>query len=198
MNTQESQNIEFKSSWHDDYLKWICGFANAQGGKLIIGKDDKGDIVGVSNAKKLMENLPNKITTIMGIIAQVNLIETEKGDVIEIIVEPQPYPVSYKGEYHFRSGSTKQELKGAALDKFLLQKQGRHWDSYLMPNTTIADLKQETLNFFIQKGIDSNRLDENSKKVTHLHILENLNLVEDGCLKRAALMLFYSLRQREK
>ncbi len=30
----ESQNIEYKSSWHDDYLKWICGFANAQGGLI--------------------------------------------------------------------------------------------------------------------------------------------------------------------
>ena len=30
----EQQNIEYKSSWHDDYLKWICGFANAQGGKI--------------------------------------------------------------------------------------------------------------------------------------------------------------------
>ena len=24
--TQESQNIEFKESWRDEYLKWICGF----------------------------------------------------------------------------------------------------------------------------------------------------------------------------
>ena len=28
----ESQNIEYKQSWKDKYLKWICGFANAQGG----------------------------------------------------------------------------------------------------------------------------------------------------------------------
>jgi hypothetical protein len=26
----EQQNREYKSSWHDDYLKWVCGFANAQ------------------------------------------------------------------------------------------------------------------------------------------------------------------------
>ena len=32
----EQQNIEYKSSWHDDYLKWICGFANAQGGRIYI------------------------------------------------------------------------------------------------------------------------------------------------------------------
>ena len=27
----ESQNIEYKTIWKDEYLKWICGFANAQG-----------------------------------------------------------------------------------------------------------------------------------------------------------------------
>ncbi len=35
----ESQTIEFKQLWHDEYLKWVCGFANAHGGKLIIGSD---------------------------------------------------------------------------------------------------------------------------------------------------------------
>ena len=35
----EDQNIEFKESWRDEYLKWICGFANAQGGKIFIGKE---------------------------------------------------------------------------------------------------------------------------------------------------------------
>ncbi len=39
---KEKQNTEWKSAWHDDYLKWICGFANAQGGKLVIGKDNEG------------------------------------------------------------------------------------------------------------------------------------------------------------
>ena len=38
----EDQNIEWKSSWRDEYLKWVCGFANAQGGVLEIGKNDQG------------------------------------------------------------------------------------------------------------------------------------------------------------
>lgn len=108
----ETQNIEYKSVWKDEYLKWICGFANAQGGTLYIGKDDNGNVVGVKNAKKLLEELPNKITTILGIVTPVNLYQTEHGEYIEIIVEPHPNPVNYKGEYHFRSGSTKRELKG--------------------------------------------------------------------------------------
>ncbi len=187
----EQQIIEYKSVWKDDYLKWICGFANAQGGTLIIGKDDNGNVVGVKNAVKLLEELPNKITTIMGIVADVNLHETPQGDYIEIHVEPHPNPVNYKGEYHYRSGSTKQELKGAALDKFLLGKQGKHWDSVPVPNVTVADLKQETFDFFRKRGIRSQRLDESIMLDTNEQLLDNLQLIENGMLKRAAILLFH-------
>ena len=36
----ESQNIEYKESWRDEYLKWICGFANAQGWTYGEKRDD--------------------------------------------------------------------------------------------------------------------------------------------------------------
>ena len=62
----ESQNIEWKESWRDEYLKWICGFANAQGGKIYIGTRDDGTVIGVSNSKKLLEDIPNKIKDTMG------------------------------------------------------------------------------------------------------------------------------------
>ena len=48
----ENQNIEWKESWRDEYLKWICGFANAQGGKIYIGTDDNGTVIGVPDSKK--------------------------------------------------------------------------------------------------------------------------------------------------
>jgi predicted HTH transcriptional regulator len=57
----ENQNKEYKSVWKDEYQKWICGFANAQGGTLYIGKDDNGDVIGVKNAKKLLEELSNSL-----------------------------------------------------------------------------------------------------------------------------------------
>ncbi len=187
----ESQNIEYKSIWKDEYLKWICGFANAQGGTIFIGKDDNGNVIGVKNAKKLLEDLPNKITTVLGIVADVNLHETEHGDYIEIVVEPQPNPVNYKGEYHYRTGSTKQELKGAALDKFLLKKQGKHWDSVLIPKVQVGDLKAEMFDFFRKRGAKSGRLDDGALTDSNELLLENLQLTEDNNLKRAAVLLFH-------
>lgn len=69
----ESQNIEFKESWRDEYQKWICGFANAQGGTLYIGLRDNSEVCGVQDAKKLMEDISNKVRDMMGILVEVNL-----------------------------------------------------------------------------------------------------------------------------
>ena len=59
----ESQNIEWKQSWRDEYLKWICGFANAQGGKIYIGKNDKGQVVRIKNVKNCWRNFQTKLLT---------------------------------------------------------------------------------------------------------------------------------------
>ncbi|MCR4665458.1 MAG: putative DNA binding domain-containing protein [Paludibacteraceae bacterium] len=45
----ETQSVEYKQIWRDDFLKEICGFANAQGGTLYIGIADNGDVVRVEN-----------------------------------------------------------------------------------------------------------------------------------------------------
>ena len=55
----ESQNIEYKESWRDEYLKWICGFANAQGGRIFIGVNDEKKVTALPDAKKLMQDIPN-------------------------------------------------------------------------------------------------------------------------------------------
>ena len=64
MTEKENQNIEWKSSWKDEYLKWICGYANAQGGTLYIGTDDDGNVVGIDNAKDMLEIINKRISVL--------------------------------------------------------------------------------------------------------------------------------------
>ena len=133
----EKQDVEWKESWRDEYLKWICGFANAKGGKIYIGTDDRGHVVGLPDSKKLLEDLPNKIQNYLGIIVDVNLHEKDGKEYIEIDVPPISYPVSYRGEYHYRSGSTKQQFVGSALTDFLLRKTGQKWDAVPYDGITV-------------------------------------------------------------
>ena len=74
---KECQNVEYKRSWQDEYLKWICGFANAQGAVMYFGVDDDHEVVGLKNVDKLMEDIPNKIVNAMGIVVDVNLREQD-------------------------------------------------------------------------------------------------------------------------
>ena len=76
----ESQNVEFKQTWKDEYLKWVCGFANAQGGIIYIGVDDNGKVCGVKDVNKLMEDIPNKIIMSMGFVADVSLLQQDGKD----------------------------------------------------------------------------------------------------------------------
>jgi len=43
MTRFESQQTEWKELWRDDLLRWVCGFANAEGGRLEIGRTTKGE-----------------------------------------------------------------------------------------------------------------------------------------------------------
>lgn len=185
----EQQNIEYKQSWHDDYLKWVCGFANAQGGVIFIGKDDNGNVVGIDDYKKLMDDIPNKIRNAIGIMVEVNLHEEAAKYFIEIITHPYSVPISLRGRYYYRSGSTKQELTGASLNEFLLKKSGKTWDDVIEPRASFDDIDEKTVNTFLKASENAGRLPEN--EVLPLHeLFEKLRLSENGQLKRSALILF--------
>jgi ATP-dependent DNA helicase RecG len=192
MMTQEDQNTEWKESWHDDYLKWICGFANAQGGRMYIGKTDKGVVKGIDNAKWLLEAIPSKVKDILGIMVDVNLCLQDGLAYLEIIVEAYPYPVSYKGQYHYRTGSTKQELKGTILDHFLLGKQGRRWDGVPIPSVSVEELAKSAMDYFRKNAARAKRIEADDLDDSDAQLLEKLHLFDGKYLKRAAVLLFHS------
>ena len=188
----EHQEIEWKESWRDEYLKWLCGYANAHGGTLFIGKDDNGKVVGVEGSKKLLEDLPNKITSALGIIADVNLLTEAEKDYIEIYVEKYPSLISYRGKYYYRSGSVLREITGKELDRALLKSQGRTWDGVPLPKLSACDLKSDAIALFKQKAISRGRLSEEDANVSNDILLENLHLIdEEGYLTRAAMLAFH-------
>jgi len=185
----EQQNIEYKSSWHDDYLKWICGFANAQGGRIYIGKDDAGALIGLTDYKKLMEDLPNRIKNNLGITVEVNLLSDEDKRYIEIVVQPYSVPISLRGRYYYRSGSVMQELTGASLNEFLLKRSGLTWDEVTEPRTTFDDIDEKSFRMYLEMSKEKDRLPD-VEGLTMEDIFDKLRLTKNGELTRAAIILF--------
>lgn len=100
-------------------------------------------------------------------------------------------PISYRGHYYFRSGSTLQELKGAALDRFLLQRLGRTWDSVPLPGVGVADLSLKNLGKFREMAAWSERLSSEDLPPSDSDLLEKLKLTEGNYLRRSAVLLFH-------
>ena len=195
ISNKEHQCIEWKESWRDEYLKWICGYANAYGGRLYVGKRDDGSVkhTDAAELRKLLEDIPNKITNAMGIIADVNLCEENGEEFLEIVVEKYPNLISFRGKYYYRSGSTMHEITGKELDRALLKSQGKTWDSMPIPKLKAADLDSSAIRYFITKAIQRGRLSEDDANVSTEVLLENMHLIDDeGYLMRAAMLAFYN------
>ena len=191
MKRKETQNVEFKQSWRDEFLKEICGFANAQGGMLLIGVDDSGKAVGVANGKRLMEDIPNKIVSLLGIVPDVNLVDKNGVEIIEIVVSPSSVPILYHGVCYYRSSTTKQELTGVALQQFILKKLGRSWDDVRNDYATLKDIDRNAIRYFIEKAKLANRIDVKTQGAKVEQVLESLGLIDgSGGIKNAAILLF--------
>ncbi|TRX03216.1 ATP-binding protein [Flavobacterium gawalongense] len=186
----ESQNIEWKRSWHDDYLKWVCGFANAVGGTIYIGKDDDGVLTHLENHKALMEALPNKIRENLGIICDVNLHDEAGKKYIEIKVNPYSVPVSLRGRYYYRSGSSKMEMTGNTLNEFLLKKAGKTWDDVIEEGASLNDIDDNSIKTFVKDALKSGRMSNDIGELSTVELLEKIRLLDHGKLKRAAIILF--------
>jgi len=172
-------------------MKTLCAFANAFGGVLELGRNDNGEIVGIADKAKLLEDLPNKIKNAMAIVADIVVHETKGKEYIAITVGAYPFPISYHGVYYIRSGSTTQELTGSALDEFILRKQGKTWDGVPVPYVKFDDFESEAFKVFRRKAIESTRLSKQDLEITDEKLLDTLQLTEGRYIKRAALLLFH-------
>ncbi len=183
---RESQDIEFKEKWKDEHLKTLCSFANGNGGILYVGIRDDGTTVEIESPEKLLETLPNKIRNNLGIIPDIQLETLDNKKVIRVEIKPSEVPVFYRGRFYIRSGSTTQEIGGYDLAKVIMKKHQISWDS-LPSEAGIEDLDEVSIENF--KDMAQGRL-AILKKDTSQKLLENLELIRDGKLTNAALLLF--------
>ena len=91
----------------------------------------------------------------------------------------------------WRDDRTRQELRGAALSRFLLRKQGLHWDGVPVPHARLEDLSEAAVDRFREEARRSGRLDAALLAEPTPALVDRLHLRERSHLKRAALLLFH-------
>jgi len=186
----ENDKVEFKESWRDEYLKVIAGFANSDGGTLYIGYADNGEVVGVTEeqAKRLLEELPNKIRNKLRITPKVLEEHFDGKIVIKIDVLRSDQLVALDGRYYFRSGSTTQELTESELKNLLLERTDKTWDSFPVEGS-LNDLDSETIERW-KRLLALNRVSYAGNESTEWLLRKTKLVTADGHLTRACMLLF--------
>ena len=151
--------------------EYACGSINTE----IIPETDKR----YKTLKKLEEENPVWIN------------EDGKLDYIVISVPAYPFAISCRGKYYKRSGSTTHELNGFELQNFLLERARMTWDAVPIPGVKISDLSKEALQAFRKKSVRRKRMTESQVNVSDEVLLEDLKLIDNGMLTRAAVLMFH-------
>ncbi len=178
----EGYNVEFKRSFSPGIAREICAFANAGGGKILIGVDDSGNVVGAESGNELR----SKIQDIGRNLDPPVELDIEKvGNILVIHVpEGEKKPYSYSGKFYIRQGPNSQQLSRDEIRDLFRNERLLLFDE--IPNErfdTDADLNREVFRKFLGKSGISEVIGED-------RILENLQLIENGRMRNAGVLLF--------
>jgi ATP-dependent DNA helicase RecG len=189
----ETKKLDFKEKFTDEVLETLCAFANTDGGQVIIGVRDNGEVKGIEINNKELQQITEKIVTNLGIYPDIEIKEEQSKKILVIKVPRSKFPVSYKGKYYERVGNTTREMSFERLSEFL--REDLYWDS-LTNEANFEEIDPETVKLFIRLAKSKGRLtifDEHSKPEL---LFEHLKLFEKGKLTNAAILLFGKDPQR--
>jgi ATP-dependent DNA helicase RecG len=194
----ESETIEFKESFDKEFIETAVAFANTKGGRIFIGIDDKGKIKGIQLGKKTLDEWVNQVsqTTEPKISMKSEKFSVkEKKIILFHILENRIKPVSFKGRYFKRVGSSNRQMGWEDITKLVLESAGTTWDSLIEPQATLEDIDLEKVKKFVGLCNKTGRrpVPENEKPLT---TLEKLELIQKGKPTKAAILLFVKHPQR--
>ena len=180
----EGYNLEFKESFSNSLSlgRDICAFANANGGKILLGVDDDGMVKGIKITNRLKSqifdltrNFDPPVTISLDKVANVLVVNIPEGI-------NKPYSV--QGKFYMRYGPNSQQLTRNEIKEFFKKEGLILFDE--KPNPYF-DLKKDFDKNRFRKFLEMSKISPLLKKTA---ILDNLSLLRDGFLKNAGVLLF--------
>ena len=150
----ETQTQEFKSSFDKACIETLVAFANAKGGRVLVGVTNQGSAQGITlGQESLTEWLVHiKAATSPSIIPELEAHQVNGKTIVVISVAEFPVkPVSTKGRYYKRVANTNQALNANEISDLYMQSLQLSWDAYPAHNAELSDLSMAKVDKFVQQ-----------------------------------------------
>ncbi|MDD3382255.1 MAG: putative DNA binding domain-containing protein [Bacilli bacterium] len=181
MEYKESKNIELKEKFSKSLLKTISAFSNYQDGKIYIGVNDLGEVVGVEDIYILKLNVENTINDSITPrpIYKLNILEDEGKMILEIeVYKGEDGPYYYDGKAYARYDTSTVPIDGINLTRLVLKSKNLSFDQV---KTEEKNLKFGFFEKYIAEKLKIKQLDE--------AVFKTLGLVQDGKFNNGAALL---------
>ena len=208
MHFQESETVELKSVVVDDIKKEIIAFANCEGGKLYIGVQDDGTVVGLDDpdgaALQISNMVRDAVKPDLTMFLHYETLNEDGKQIVAIDVQrgtERPYYLARKGlrpeGVFVRQGYSSVPASNTAIRRMIKETDGDHFEEMrsLEQNLTFEAAKKE----FSERNI---RFGEAQMKtlglMTHDGIYTNLGLLlSDQCVHTIKAAAFEGTTQNE-
>ena len=194
----EGQQLEFKRSLAEleTAVRTLAAFANTEGGTVLFGVRQSGEIVGVEASQTSKEQLVNKVTasTDPVLYPSVEFVKVNGKTVIVVTVaESENKPHLAGGRAYKRVGATTVQLRRDEYERLILARRQPPFDQRELPEATLDDVDEAKVRWYLQRAAQ----ERNIPVDLTLPLVENLKRLgvvtgRDGrpVLTVAAVLLF--------
>lgn len=157
---QESPHIEFKSEFTKGFLKTVSAFANYDGGEILFGVNDDGDVVGVGDSKKLCHRIETSINDSLEPLPNYSIdVEDRDGEsIVRLkIMSGTDTPYFASGKAYRRSHTSTVQVDTPELKKLVIKGMNTSFDEC---STSNQELEFSILNKALEKKLGLNDVDE--------------------------------------
>ena len=148
----ENTTTEFKENFDQEVIETAAAFANTDGGVILIGVSDNGEIRGITIGKETLRNWSNRIAqaTKPRVVLEIGTVDVERKSVLWIRVETCPVkPVSVRGRCYKRVGNSNRVMSAQEIVQMHLNATGQTWDQLLAANAGSGDIDPKKVQWYL-------------------------------------------------
>jgi len=194
----ESRTVEFKGSFDKETIETVSAFSNTDGGRILIGVSDNGEVKGVQIGKETLKGWANDISqgTEPRVISEIEMVEHSGKSIVVVGVKEAPLkPISVRGRCFIRVDKSNRVMTPQDIAEMHYHSTGMSWDKIPVSGASLDIINMGKVRGYMDKARASRRksIGEGEKPT---HVLEKLQLVKDGKPTWAAILLFSREPQR--
>lgn len=199
----ESETLEFKESTgtRREAAMTVCAFLNQNGGQVLFGVLDNGEVVGQQVGGQTIEDLSAEFRRIdppaFPSIERVR-VNNDRDVIIVGTSQGASRPYTYRGAAYRRVGNTTVAMSADEYNRMLFERMHseQRWENQPADGWTVADLDRAEIQRTVADAVQRGRLEEPLSRDPS-DMLRGLGLLRDDVLLRAAVVLFGDTRRLE-